>query len=101
METLLTVVIPAYNAEKYIKYTLDSLCDECTNKRLVLEKPEISDMEKGETEPDARYQKNGQSCLEVLVVGGARPVSKGRRCRRLGRAAGIFKFIRCIGTYQR
>lgn len=55
METLLTVVIPAYNAEKYIKYTLDSLCDECTNKRLVLEKPEISDMEKGETEPDARY----------------------------------------------
>ena len=68
METLLTVVIPAYNAEKYIKYTLDSLCDECTNKRLVLEKPEISDMEKGETEPDARYQKNGQSCLEVLVV---------------------------------
>lgn len=47
METLLTVVIPAYNAEKYIKYTLDSLCDECTNKRLVLEKPEISDMEKG------------------------------------------------------
>ena len=68
METLLTVVIPAYNAEKYIKYTLDSLCDECTNKRLVLEKPEISDMEKGETEPDARYQENGQSCLEVLVV---------------------------------
>lgn len=25
METLLTVVIPAYNAEKYIQYTLDSL----------------------------------------------------------------------------
>ena len=46
METLLTVVIPAYNAEKYIKYTLDSLCDECTNKRLVLEKPEISDWRK-------------------------------------------------------
>ena len=100
-------------------------------------------MKKGETEPDARYQENGQSCLEVLVVDdgstdhtgkiadqyakiypdtvrvihkengghgsgincgireGARPVSKGRRCRRLGRAGGIFKFIRCIGTYQR
>ena len=68
METLLTVVIPAYNAEKYIKYTLDSLCEGCTNKRLFLEKPEISDMEKSETESDARPQKNRQSCLEVLVV---------------------------------
>ena len=29
METLLTVVIPAYNAEKYIQYTLDSLCAGC------------------------------------------------------------------------
>ena len=28
----------------------------------------IRDREKGETEPDARYQENGQSCLEVLVV---------------------------------
>ena len=80
MEKLLTVVIPAYNAEKYIKYTLDSLCDECTNKRLVLEKPEISDMEKGETEPDARYQKNGQSCLEVLV--GKRPLTMEWWCVR-------------------
>lgn len=59
METLLTVVIPAYNAEKYIKYTLDSLCGECTNKRLVLEKPEISDMEKGETEPWQDTRKMG------------------------------------------
>lgn len=29
MEKLLTVVIPAYNAERYIKYTLDSLCSGC------------------------------------------------------------------------
>ena len=29
MEKLLTVVIPAYNAEKYITYTLDSLCAGC------------------------------------------------------------------------
>ena len=66
METLLTVVIPAYNAEKYIKYTLDSLCDECTNKRLVLEKPEISDMEKGETEPDAPVTRSFVSLFSDL-----------------------------------
>ena len=32
MEKLLTVVIPAYNAEKYITYTLDSLCAGCRDR---------------------------------------------------------------------
>ena len=34
MEKLLTVVIPAYNAEKYITYTLDSLCAGCKDQDL-------------------------------------------------------------------
>ena len=34
MEKLLTVVIPAYNAEKYITYTLDSLCAGCRDRDL-------------------------------------------------------------------
>ena len=34
MEKLLTVVIPAYNAEKYITYTLDSLCAGCRDRNL-------------------------------------------------------------------
>ena len=34
MGKLLTVVIPAYNAEKYITYTLDSLCAGCKDQDL-------------------------------------------------------------------
>ena len=65
MEMLLTVVIPAYNAEKYIKYTLDSLCAGCEKQRPLSEN---SDMEKAEAEPDMRYQKRRRPRLEVLVI---------------------------------
>lgn len=68
METLLTVVIPAYNAEKYIKYTLDSLCAGCEKQRSLSEKSKNSDMERAETEPDVSYQRKEQPRLEVLVI---------------------------------
>lgn len=41
MEKLLTVVIPAYNAEKYITYTLDSLCAGCRDLGFEKEKSEL------------------------------------------------------------
>lgn len=65
METLLTVVIPAYNAEKYIKYTLDSLCAGCERRNLPSENAEKG---KSAVEPDMDLRKKKQPHLEVLVV---------------------------------
>ena len=51
MEKLLTVVIPAYNAEKYITYTLDSLCAGCKDQDL---KKKNQSWTGNETESDIR-----------------------------------------------
>lgn len=79
MEKLLTVVIPAYNAEKYIEYTLDSLCAGCfgesrknsedeesiwTKKK---ENSEIQTMMRAE-KPELWTGRNWSDYLEILVV---------------------------------
>ena len=65
METLLTVVIPAYNAEKYIQYTLDSLCAGCEG---ISQSSGNAEKGRNAVEPDRKHPKKGMPRLEVLVV---------------------------------
>lgn len=60
-----TVVIPAYNAEKYIQYTLDSLCAGCEG---ISQSSGNAEKGRNAVEPDRKHPKKGMPRLEVLVV---------------------------------